>query len=122
MAGDVLDYAEFFVRDEDVAYDEKAFEKRLRKPPDAARLLAALRERLVDAETFEAAPLEELTRAFVERQGVKLGQIVHALRVAVTGKAVGFGMFDTLAVLGRERCLARIDRALDRVRDPSGAR
>jgi len=38
--------------------------------------------------------------------------IVHAVRVAVTGKAVGFGLFDTLAILGRERCLARIDRAL----------
>ena len=38
--------------------------------------------------------------------------MIHALRVAVTGKAVGFGMFETLAILGRERCLARIDRAL----------
>ena len=38
---------------------------------------------------------------------------MHAVRVAVTGKAVGFGLFDTLAILGRERCLARIDRALE---------
>jgi glutamyl-tRNA synthetase len=42
-----------------------------------------------------------------------MGDIVHAVRVAVTGKAVGFGLFDTLAILGRERCLARIHRALE---------
>ena len=41
--------------------------------------------------------------------------IVHAVRVAVTGKAVGFGLFDSLTILGRERCLARIDRALEKV-------
>ena len=48
----------------------------------------------------------------MDAKGIKIGQIVHALRVAVTGKAVGFGLFETLAILGRERCLARIDRAL----------
>ena len=49
---------------------------------------------------------------FVEAQGIKLGEIIHAVRVAATGKAVGFGMFETLAILGRDRTLARIDRAL----------
>jgi len=34
--------------------------------------------------------------------------------VAVTGKAVGFSAYETLALLGRQRCLARIDRALER--------
>ena len=45
----------------------------------------------------------------------QIGQIIHALRVAVTGKAVGFGLYETLAVLGKERCLARIKQALGRV-------
>ena len=40
-----------------------------------------------------------------------MGEIIHALRVAVTGKAVGVGMFETLAILGRESTLCRIDRA-----------
>ena len=52
--------------------------------------------------------------AFVEKRAIKIGQIIHAVRVAVTGSAVGFGLFETLAVLGRDRCLARIDRALAR--------
>lgn len=112
VAGDVLDYAEFFTADGALTYDDKAFEKRLRKPAEAAELLAGFRDRLAAAEPFDAAALEELLRGYVAERGVKLGQVIHALRVAVTGKAVGFGMFETLEILGRERCLARIDRAL----------
>ena len=59
--------------------------------------------------------LEKLLQDFVQAEGVNVGQIIHALRVAVTGKAVGFGVFDSLAILGREHCLARIDRALNRL-------
>ena len=54
----------------------------------------------------------------MEEQGIKIGQIIHALRVAVTGKGVGFGMFETLAILGRDRVLARIGRALALVNTP----
>jgi len=112
VAGDILDYADFYVADDDLVYDEKAFNKRLRKPVGAADLLAEFRGQLADAELFAAEELEKLLKDFVEAKGIKIGQIVHALRVAVTGKAVGFGLFETLAILGRERCLARIDRAL----------
>ena len=52
---------------------------------------------------------------FVQSEGIKIGQVIHAVRVAVTGKAVGFGLFETLAILGRECCLERIDRALARL-------
>ena len=54
-------------------------------------------------------------QAFAEAEGAKIGQVNQAARVAVTGKAVGFGTYETLAVLGRDRCLARIDRALARL-------
>ena len=46
---------------------------------------------------------------------IKIGDIIHALRVAVTGKGVGLGMFEALEILGKERCLTRIDRCLERV-------
>ena len=107
-----LDFDDFFTADDALSYDEKAFEKRLRKPENAADLLAGFRERLAAAESFDAATLEDLLKAYVEERGIKIGQVIHALRVAVTGKAVGFGMFETLALVGRERCLARMDRAL----------
>lgn len=112
VAGDILDYDDFFVDDGALAYDQKAVDKRLRKPAEAADLLAKFRAELQGAEPFSAAALEKLLHDFVASQGIQIGDIVHAVRVAVTGKAVGFGLFDTLAILGRERCLARIDRAL----------
>ena len=113
-AGDVLDYADFFRPDEKLAYDEQAFQKRLVKPPEAAELLEKFKTRLAASEQFDAPALDQLLHTFVEDEGIKIGQIIHALRVAVTGSAVGFGVFDALSILGRESCLARIDRALER--------
>jgi glutamyl-tRNA synthetase len=52
---------------------------------------------------------------FVQTEGIAIGQIIHALRVAVTGKAIGFGVFESLAILGRERSIARIDQAQRRL-------
>jgi glutamyl-tRNA synthetase len=112
VAGDILDFDDFFIADDRLQFDEAALDKRLRKPPTARERLSKYRDQLALAESFEGAALEKLTHAFVEANGIKLGDIVHAIRVAVTGKAIGFGLFDTLAILGRERCLARIDRAL----------
>jgi len=115
VAGDILEFEDFFSADDALRLDEKAFEKRLRKPPDAAALLKGFRERLESIEAFDAGTLEAALKTYVEERGIKIGQIIHALRVATTGKAVGFGMFETLAIIGRERCLARIDRALSRL-------
>jgi glutamyl-tRNA synthetase len=112
IAGDVLDYAEFFTADDQLNYDEAALEKRLSKSAGARELLAAYSNGLAAVEPFDAPTLEKHLKEFVERRGVKLGDIVHAVRVAITGKAVGFGLFDALAILGRERSVRRIERAL----------
>ncbi len=109
VAGDVLDYEELFVADDAYPWDEAAFDKRILRPEGAVDLLAAFRDELAAA---PAAAFEELMLAFVDARGLKLGAIIHAARVAVTGKPVGFGMFEILELLGRERCLVRLDRAL----------
>jgi len=118
VAGDILDYDEFFLADDKFAYDAAAFEKRITKPAGAVELLAKFRAALVDVEPFAAEQLEKWLHEWVANQGIKIGDIVHAVRVALTGKAVGFGLFDTLAILGRERCVARIDRALELAHQP----
>jgi len=115
VAGDVLDYSEFFVADDELAYEEKPFHKRLVKPESAADVLVRYRARLAGSEALDAGGLEQMMVAFTADEEIKIGQIIHAVRVAVTGKAVGFGMFEILEILGRESCLARIDRALERV-------
>jgi glutamyl-tRNA synthetase len=112
VAGDILDYAFVFQADDQLAYDEKAFDKRIRKPAEAVPLLRKFRERLAAAPAFDAASAEKLVQEFVQAEGVELAQIIHALRVAVTGKGVGFGLYETLSVLGKERTAARIERAL----------
>ena len=113
--GDVLDYAEFFQADDQFAYDEKAYEQRLRKPAQAAGLLRKFRQRLEEAVAFDAAALERLMQTFVAAEAIKIADVIHAVRVAVTGKGVGFGLFEVLAILGQPSCLARIDRALARI-------
>ncbi|MBN2218070.1 MAG: glutamate--tRNA ligase [Pirellulales bacterium] len=121
VAGDILDYDEFFTPDDALVFDEKAIDKRLRKPADAVGLLGRFRAVLAECEPFDAATLDAQLHGFVEVEGIQIGQMIHALRVAVTGKSVGLGMFDTLAILGRESCLARIDRALQLVQNrPAG--
>jgi glutamyl-tRNA synthetase len=116
VAGDILGFQDLFVPDDRLEYDEAAFEKRLARRAGARERTDRLRERLAGVASFRASALEELVRDFVEEEGVPLGEVIHALRVAVTGKPVGFGMFDTLEILGRERTLSRIDRALARAR------
>ena len=111
VAGDILDYPEFFVQDEALCYDEKAVDKRLRKPTEAAGLLSDLEAQLAEVEPFDVPTLDKLLHDFVAERGIKIGQIIHALRVAVTGKPVGLGMFETLEILGRDSCLARLQRA-----------
>ncbi len=113
VAGDILAFADFFQNDETLAYDEQAFEKYLR-PGGNRQLLAKFRDRLATIEHFDAAALETVMQQFVTEEQIKIGQIIHVVRVAMTGKSVGLGLFDTLAILGRERCLGRIERAMVR--------
>ena len=112
---DILDYKEFFVDDESMTFDEKPFQQRIRDASEAVGLLKSLSHELTTVTPFDATTLDKLVHDFVESQGVKIGQIVHALRVAITGKSVGVGLFDALAILGRERSLRRIERALKHV-------
>ncbi|HTK75245.1 MAG TPA: glutamate--tRNA ligase, partial [Gemmataceae bacterium] len=114
VAGDILDYDFFFLPDDRVTYDEKAVEKHLRKPP-APTLLPKLRTAVASAGPFDAATLKSRVEEFAQAEAVKPGPVSQMLRVATTGKEVGFGTYETLAILGRERCLARIDRALARI-------
>ena len=94
------------------SFDEKALQKRLIKPEHAVGLLTEFKAELANLEPFTTENLETCMQDFVAAREMGLGQIIHAVRVAVTGKAVGFGMWETLAILGRERVIKRIDHTL----------
>ena len=120
--GDIVLQSRFFFGEE-VTFDDKAFTKRL-LAPGAAERLAAYREWLAtqpgDDASFTAASIEHGTHEFLAARGWGLGEIVHAIRVAVTGTGVGPGLFDCVAIVGRDLCLRRIDRALARVVQSTG--
>ena len=116
VAGDILKFDDFFTDDEKLSYDEKAFQKRLVKADDAGFLLSELKKVLVSTdEDSSPAELEKIVKGFCETKEIKIGQIIHALRVACTGKAAGFGMFDAMSILGPKRCVNRIDLVLEQL-------
>ncbi|MDO5580318.1 MAG: glutamate--tRNA ligase [Planctomycetia bacterium] len=113
VSGDILDFDDFFAGDSDYPIDQKVWEKRITADANAQKLLVEFQGRLeaVEEEHFNAAILEELLHFFLEEKGIKPAQIIHALRVAATGKGVGLGMFETMEILGKRRTLDRINRA-----------
>ncbi len=76
---------------------------------DAARArLPAIAAKLAAVADWSAAPLEAAVSAYIEEAGIKLGQAAQPLRAALTGRAMSPGLFDVMAVLGREETLARL--------------
>ena len=80
----------------------------------AAEILGDVRAALTAAEPFDVGTVESALRGVVERRGVKPADVFQPLRVAIAGTTVSPGIFESVAVLGRERTLERIDAALDR--------
>jgi glutamyl-tRNA synthetase len=93
------------------AHEQKAFVKWIENPESAANLAAA-REAIATVEPFDVEHLDTALRQVVETRGVKPGQIFQPIRVAIAGTTVSPGIFETVALLGRERTLELIDRAL----------
>ena len=77
--------------------------------------LRAVRDAFSALENFDATEIEATLKATAANLGVKIGAIVHPTRLAVTGSNVGPSLYHLLEVLGKEKMLARIDRALRRI-------
>jgi glutamyl-tRNA synthetase len=81
--------------------------------PDARAALADARAALAGLlEPWTAATVEEALRGVVDRTGRKPKQIFQPLRVALTGTTVSPGIFETVALLGRDETLARVDHVV----------
>ena len=98
-----------------IEYDADAVNKVWKDSAETAERLTLVRERLAAAEWNEKA-LEDTIRSVAAEAGVGAGKMIQPLRVAVTGTVASPGMFDVLVLLGRERALKRIDKALDMLR------
>jgi glutamyl-tRNA synthetase len=93
--------------------DEKAWRKTMKD--DAPRLLKAAREALAGCEGFGADAVEAALSPLPERLGVGAGKLYQPIRVAITGSTVSPGIFESVAALGREETLERVDAALARI-------
>jgi glutamyl-tRNA synthetase len=112
---DVVRQAIPYLRDE-IEYDAEAVAKQWKDRPATAELLSATRDRLAALDRWDAAAMEEALRTLAESRGVAAGKIFQPLRVALTGLTVSPGIFDVLLMLGRERALSRLDRAVETLR------
>ena len=75
-------------------------------------MLAAIRPQLAALEEWSLASVEAVVRAQAEQSGLKLGQVAQPLRATLTGRSTSPGLFDVMAVLGKQACLDRIDDQL----------
>ena len=64
------------------------------------------------AETWDHDTLEAVVRTFAEEQGIGAGKLIHPIRLAVTGRGMGPGLFELLAVIGKSESIRRMDHAI----------
>jgi glutamyl-tRNA synthetase len=92
---------------EPVVYEQAAVDKYL-SSPELAGHVTALNEALDALPRFDEASIEAAVRGTAEERGLKAGSLIHATRVAITGRTASPGLFEVLAWLGRERTHARL--------------
>jgi glutamyl-tRNA synthetase len=98
---------------EEPADDEKAWRKVMKD--GAEELLAASLQALREVDAFEPGPIEEALGGVLAAHDVKPGKLYQPIRVAISGTTVSPGIFESLAVLGKNRSLMRIQAALERL-------
>jgi glutamyl-tRNA synthetase len=98
--------------------DAAAREKFIASEPGAEALTVARSALAEVPEPWSVEAVESALRGAVERSGMKAKQVFQPLRVALTGTTISPGIFETVALVGRDTALARIDRALDGRRWP----
>ena len=104
--------ATYLFRDPET-YDAAGLKKRWKA--DSAALMVAYADALADEPAFTVESSEASLRGLGEARGVGFGQLVHPARLAVTGVTAGAGLFETMAVVGREACVRRLRAAAERL-------
>ncbi len=111
---DAVEWTDFFFRQE-LDYDPEQLVQKKMTEVQAAQVLAVARMALSALQSFDEASIEHALREQADSSGLKAGQFFGTLRVAATGKQVAPPLFGTLAILGQETVLRRIDAALSKL-------
>lgn len=103
----------YYIAD-DVVYDEKAKAKFLNEK--SRDLLTELKDALKAISDFSAHELETVFKSIVEKHGIKLGALAQPVRVAMTGGTESPGIFEVLEILGKEKTIKRLDKAVKAIK------
>ena len=107
---EVADASAYFFKDVE-AYDEKGVAKHFK--PEAAELLEKCIAALEADEVFDLTSTEAIYNKIAADNGLALGKVIHPTRLALTGRTVSPGMFDVMVLLGKEKTLARMRKAVE---------
>jgi glutamyl-tRNA synthetase len=99
----------FFVEDFD--YENEGFDKHFNS--QTIEIIDGFLSRLENIEEYSAEAIEQGVREYAEARQLKARQIIHPLRFFITGKQGGPGLFETMELVGKERCLSRLRRSID---------
>jgi nondiscriminating glutamyl-tRNA synthetase len=99
----------------DFPYDAAGFEK-FKKDASLPNLLEDFIPVLAGIELWEIHALESQLRSFLEPRGTKAAVLIHPIRLALTGKTVGPGLFEVMELMGKEKTIARLKRFIDALR------
>lgn len=113
---EVSELTAFFFTEGTEDYAVESLIPRKTTPEAVLNALERARESLGEADFSNEADLEERLRGLAEELGLKAGQLFMPIRVAITGRTVSPGLFETLRVLGQDRSLARVDTAIEKLR------
>jgi glutamyl-tRNA synthetase len=113
LLSDVPEWTRYFFTEE-YEFDPAAVEKVFGKP-EAVTRLNALRDEFAKIENWNLGTLESTLKNLAQKLGCKTGDLVHPARVAVSGRSVGPSLYHMLEVMGKERVLARMKRAREKV-------
>ncbi|HET9015629.1 MAG TPA: glutamate--tRNA ligase [Thermomicrobiaceae bacterium] len=109
---EVVELTSFFFTESTEEYEPATLVPRKVEPDAARNGLARARATLAEADFADEAGMEAALRGLAGELGLSAGQLFMPIRVAVTGRTVSPGLFETLRVLGRDRALARLDAAI----------
>jgi glutamyl-tRNA synthetase len=96
-----------------VSYDPALLVPKKSSREEALAVLRHALDALEELEPFDEAALDAAISGLVERLGLNRGTAFMSLRVATTGRTAAPGLFETMAVLGREKVSARLRRAIE---------
>ncbi|MGB9736474.1 MAG: glutamate--tRNA ligase [bacterium] len=109
---ELVDMMDYYFKD-DIEYDENA-EKKLFKSENIIHL-EKIKSKLSEVQDFSKNNIEAVIKEYVSASGLKLGDVAQPLRLAVTGRTVSPGLFEIMEILGKEKVIKRITKAIEHI-------